>query len=111
MAAFLKLSSGKRLVRDNKTRWNSWYAMIDCAIQERIRLVVDLYCHQAGKEMQADSLSAEDWAVLTKYPSLLEIFSSGNIGNRGPCGYSRESTVDNGVLAGAIGDWQAGILK
>ncbi len=36
IAAFLKLSSGKRLVRDNKTRWNSWYAMIDSAIQERI---------------------------------------------------------------------------
>jgi hypothetical protein len=53
IAAFLKLSSGKRLVRDNKTRWNSWYAMIDCAIQERLRLAVDLYCHQAGRELDS----------------------------------------------------------
>jgi hypothetical protein len=74
IAVFLKLSSGKRLVRDNKTRWNSWYAMIDCAIQERLRLAVDLYCHQAGREMQADSLSSEDWVVLTNIHHFLRLF-------------------------------------
>lgn len=44
VAAFLKLSSGKRLVRDNKTRWNSWYAMIDCAIyaSQLISIVIKL---------------------------------------------------------------------
>jgi hypothetical protein len=83
MAAFLKLSSGKRLVRDNKTRWNSWFAMIDCAIQERMRLAVDLYCHQAGKEMQADSLSAEDWAVLTNIHHFLRFFHQATLATEG----------------------------
>jgi hypothetical protein len=48
--------------------------MIDCAIQERIRLAVDLYCHQAGREMQADSLSSEDWVVLTNIHHFLRTF-------------------------------------
>ena len=83
MSAFLKLSSGKRLVRDNKTRWNSWYAMIDCAIQERLRLAVDLYCHQAGREMQADSLSSEDWVILTNIHHFLRFFHQAMLATEG----------------------------
>jgi len=83
IAAFLKLSSGKRLVRDNKTRWNSWYAMIDCAIQERLRLAVDLYCHQAGRDMEADCLSTEDWIVLTNIHHFLKFFHQATLATEG----------------------------
>jgi hypothetical protein len=57
--------------------------MINCAIQERLRLAIDLYCHQAGREIEADYLYPEDWIVLTN-PPLLKVFSPGNISNRGP---------------------------
>ena len=34
--AFKELSRGRRLVRDNSTRWNSWFMMIRTAIKPRI---------------------------------------------------------------------------
>ena len=43
--------------------------MIDCAIQERLRLTVDLYSHQAGSELQA-----EDWVVPTSIHHFLRFF-------------------------------------
>jgi hypothetical protein len=83
IAAFLKLGSGKRLVRDNKTRWNSWYAMIDCAIQERIHLAIDLFCHQTGKDIEADWLSHKDWAVLTNIHHFLKFFHQATLATEG----------------------------
>lgn len=83
IAAFVKLSSGKRLVRDNKTRWNSWYAMIDCAIQERIHLAIDLFCHQTRKDIEADWLSHKDWAVLTNIHHFLKFFHQATLATEG----------------------------
>src|ERR1700712_3646782 len=43
---FKKLSHGRALVRDNSTRWNSWYAMIKCAVgPECARLFLDILLH------------------------------------------------------------------
>jgi hypothetical protein len=36
--AFQKLSQDRILISDNKTRWNSWYAMIGCALGEQVRV-------------------------------------------------------------------------
>lgn len=83
VAAFLKLSSGKCLVRDNKARWNSWYATIDCAIQERMRLAIDLFCLQRGNDSGADSLSHEDWIVLTDIHRLLSFFHQATLATEG----------------------------
>jgi hypothetical protein len=47
----------------------------------------------------ADCLSSEDWIVL---PPLLDVLSSGNISNRRLYSYSRESVINNGVLAGKL---------
>jgi hypothetical protein len=44
---FMKLSQGKKLVRDNATRWNSWYRMLDSALDEVKRNAIDLYCSRA----------------------------------------------------------------
>jgi hypothetical protein len=44
-AAFQKLSQGRHLIRDNKTRWNSWYAMIGCAIDEKVRPAIKARNH------------------------------------------------------------------
>ena len=42
--AFKELSGGRRLVRDNSTRWNSWFTMIRTAIEPRIQLAINLFC-------------------------------------------------------------------
>ena len=57
--------------------------MIDCAIQERLRLAVDLYCHQAGRELEADSLSSEDWIVLTNIHHFLRFFYQATLATEG----------------------------
>ena len=59
-AAFQKLSQGRHLIRDNKTRWNSWYAMIGCAIDEKVRPAIELYCHQNQADIREDILSIHD---------------------------------------------------
>jgi len=83
LAAFLKLNSGKRLARDNKTRWNSWYSMLDSAIQERTRLAIDLYCHQAGQDIKADSLSHQDWTILSNLHRFLKFFHQATLATEG----------------------------
>jgi hypothetical protein len=47
-SAFQKLSQGRRLLRDNKTRWNSWFLMITSALHEDVKPAIDLYCFQVG---------------------------------------------------------------
>ena len=41
--AFKELSGGQRLVRDNSTRWNSWFMMIRTAIEPRISVASSVY--------------------------------------------------------------------
>ena len=57
--------------------------MIDCTIQERLHLTIDLYCHQAGQEMVADSLSSEDWIVLTNIHHFLRFFHQATLAIEG----------------------------
>jgi hypothetical protein len=59
-AAFQKLSQGRHLIRDNKTRWNSWYAMIGCAIDEKVRPAIELYCYQNQADIGKDISSIHD---------------------------------------------------
>jgi hypothetical protein len=42
LAQFKALSGGKGLIRDNSTRWNSWYAMLSRALQ--LKDIIDIYC-------------------------------------------------------------------
>ena len=57
--AFKELSGGRRLVRDNSTRWNSWFIMICTAIKPRIQLVLNLFCIKYP-ETKNDLLSDDD---------------------------------------------------
>ena len=57
--------------------------MINCAIQERLRLAIDFYCHQVGREMEADSLSSEDWTVLTNIHHFLRFFHQATLATEG----------------------------
>ena len=62
---FKKLSHGRALVRDNSTRWNSWYTIIKCATSPGVREAISRYfsCHKDNK-CAPDELFAEDWVVL-----------------------------------------------
>ena len=70
---FLRLSKGRRLARDNTTRWNSW--------QKAIKLATTSPCHEAilayfedyaDDECRLDELSEDEWYLLLEVNKFLE---------------------------------------
>src|ERR1700712_1257335 len=56
---FIELSGGKKLERDNSTRWNSWSHMIACALRPEIRRAIKIFCQEF--ELDKDALDLNDW--------------------------------------------------
>ncbi|KAI7770097.1 hypothetical protein LZL87_013720 [Fusarium oxysporum] len=46
LQAFTILSDGLRLRRDNDTRWNSWYKMVEWALRFKVRQAITIFCAQ-----------------------------------------------------------------
>jgi hypothetical protein len=81
MASFSILSQGKRLARDNQTRWNSWYYMIHQALL--LRPAIDVFCAQTGQDLTADVLTNEDWVTLQHINQYLKFFHQATIATEG----------------------------
>jgi hypothetical protein len=81
MASFLLLSQGKRLARDNKTRWNSWHYMINQALP--LRPAIDVYCAQTGQDLKADALTNHDWLTLQHINKYLKFFHQATLATEG----------------------------
>ena len=79
---------GLSLKRDNKTRWNSWYLMLDWLLKDNIRAAVDAYCARE-KQVERDRLSYSDWENMTKIRNFLKTFFEITKETEG-----RESTLD-----------------
>jgi hypothetical protein len=72
IAAFIELSGGKKLERDNSTWWNSWAHMIACALRLDIRRVIKIFCQEF--QLDEDALNMDDWVYIQAVRKLLEIF-------------------------------------
>jgi hypothetical protein len=69
---FLALSSGRHLARDNSTRWNSWYHMLEVAIL--LQDVIEEYFMIHGEdEIKLDRLNAMEWSTLREIKDFLVI--------------------------------------
>ena len=86
LANFRELSGGRNLVRDNSTRWNSWYAMIRTAT--KLKTAINLFCHQY-QENSDDLLSEKDWQALQRLQDFLLFFYDATTGTEG-----RNATID-----------------
>ncbi|KAF1732502.1 putative AC transposase [Beauveria bassiana] len=86
LAQFRELSGGRNLVRDNSTRWNSWYAMIRTAI--KLKTATNLFCHQY-QENSDDLLLERDWQDLQKLNGFLLYFYDATTSTEG-----RNATID-----------------
>jgi hypothetical protein len=64
IARFRELSGGRNLVRDNATRWNSWYNMTKRGVE--LKHALGLFCMQFQEDL-TDMLSPEDWKDLKSY--------------------------------------------
>ena len=61
------------LLKDNTTRWNSWYSMIKRALDTRVKEALRQYMMDYRDELSA-TLSNSDWEFLTNMHSFLEAF-------------------------------------
>ncbi|KAJ6436011.1 transposase-like protein [Purpureocillium lavendulum] len=82
LKAFTALTDGLRLRRDNDTRWNSWYRMVEWVLRPRIRHAVTIFCAQEPA-LQEDVLTSSDWATLAEIHGFLEPFHDATIANEG----------------------------
>jgi hypothetical protein len=73
LQGFKKLSENKTLRRDNKTRWNSWYTMIEWALKPDLRRAIDEFCAN-DPGLQMDRLLYEDWQILLQICDFLRPF-------------------------------------
>ena len=80
---FLYLSHGKHLIRDQQTRWNSWFAMVDRAIQADIRIAIDLSCFQYKTYILLNTLAPEEWAKLEHIHEVLQAFQEATLATEG----------------------------
>ncbi len=82
LQTFTILSDGFRLRRDNDTRWNSWYKMVEWALRPKIRHAVTIFCAQEPA-LQDDVLTPPDWTTLAEIHKFLEPFHDATIANEG----------------------------
>ena len=69
---FKSLSGGLLPIRDNSTRWNSWYLMIDRAVS-KIKSAIQLYIAD-DESLASDTLSSDDWRLLISIQKILKNF-------------------------------------
>ena len=71
--SFKKYSMGLLPHRDNSTRWNSWYNMLNWAI-ERVKGALITVANEEP-DLSSDLLSADEWRTLTLIRDFLQAFS------------------------------------
>ena len=69
---FKKLSKGLIPHRDNSTRWNSWYNIIDWALR-KIKQAIIIYSSDES-ELADNILTASDWRIINTICSFLRNF-------------------------------------
>lgn len=72
LAREFKQHSGRLLDMPNETRWNSWYRLIEEALQTRASIVAIIDAHS---ELDEYHLTADDWQVLKDTSYFLQPFN------------------------------------
>ncbi|OAQ57667.2 transposase-like protein [Pochonia chlamydosporia 170] len=82
LQTFTVLTDGLRLRRDNDTRWNSWYHMVERALRPKVRQAITVFCAQEPA-LQEDTLTPSDWVTLAEIHKFLEPFHDATMANEG----------------------------
>ena len=68
---FMTISHNRKLARDNSTRWNSWYIMLQAALD--LRGAIEGYFNKwVEADCIGDELTSEEWNILEKIKAFLE---------------------------------------
>jgi hypothetical protein len=82
LQTFTSLTDGLRLRRDNDTRWNSWYGMVEWVLRPKVRQAITVFCAQEPG-LQDDVLTPSDWVTLAEIHKFLEPFHDATMANEG----------------------------
>lgn len=81
-----KAKIGRALPRDNDTRWNSWFRLIDVAIERRAKFMD--WIQENHAKIEKDALDHNDWNELRDIHAFLQVFYQISIRQ------GRENTLD-----------------
>jgi hAT family C-terminal dimerisation region len=76
-----KATVGRGLPLDNSTRWNSWYQMLEVAIEKNV--AIDNFCKKYFSELKDDYLTPEDWIFLGDTAKFLKPFQRATLATEG----------------------------
>jgi hypothetical protein len=81
-----KAEIGRALPRDNNTRWNSWFRLIDVAIENRAKFMD--WIQENHAKIEKDALDHNDWNELGDIHAFLQVFHQISVRQ------GRENTLD-----------------
>ena len=74
-------ANGLGLTRDNATRWNSWFRMLERAL--KLIEAVKVYCFKNSSALAEDTLWQQEWDDLRKLIKFLEAYSGATQASEG----------------------------
>ncbi|KFY94024.1 hypothetical protein V500_03458, partial [Pseudogymnoascus sp. VKM F-4518 (FW-2643)] len=82
---FFEYSKGLGLIRDQKTRWNSWYRMVQRALHPNCQRGIERMCRDPDYEddLFEDKLEHNEWDYLKKVCDFLADFSEVTLASEG----------------------------
>ncbi|OAQ58218.1 ribonuclease H-like protein [Pochonia chlamydosporia 170] len=75
--------AGRLIPLDNRTRWNSWYQMLQVATEQGIASALDSYTKNHFDDLSADFLLPEEWVRLRTIKDILQPFSRATLATQG----------------------------
>jgi hypothetical protein len=67
--------AGKMIPLDNRTRWNSWFHMLNVALEDKVKAGLQLYVeHYKDDFSKDDILSTSEWIYLRTIREFLQSF-------------------------------------
>lgn len=72
MQSFKKRSEGPMPRRDNSTRWNSWFNMLDWVLKKLKHVIISVTNEEP--DLAKDILTAEEWKILANIRDFLQAF-------------------------------------
>lgn len=97
MNRFLALSRGRRLARDNETRWNSWYNMIRVATTVPCKKAIIEYFELYSDDCPSDNLTDRDWQNLENIRDFLAKLSETTMALQGYLGTANLNSTLRGM--------------
>ena len=73
--AWFKDRAGKIVPLDNRTRWNSWFAMLNVALEDKVKAGLQLYVEHYQDDISKDDiLTTSEWVHLRTIRDFLQSF-------------------------------------